>query len=236
MKLRRLIQLTASVATAAVLSACGGGGETGPQWAQDTKSALAKPTPYNIKSYASACEPLDIDHSFSFVLVTYQTSEGDFEQVQNNYYDGLVCGDANVAMVVKLPTSKVTANGTFVDPDLGLTTTRQTKITAGGEVIIVKVNPLITVERFTDQLGDYYGFFLPPQPGSSAGGFQSTVPTPVVAGTQLDVAAFDDGGNTLYWGDTSASAPLDNDGFPTQLSPQTFTLVPNIPANAPALP
>lgn len=236
MKLRRLIQLTASVATAAVLSACGGGGETGPQWAQDTKSALAKPTPYNIKSYATACEALDADHSYAAVLVTYQTSEGDFEQVHNNYYDGLECGAANVAMVVKLPASKVTANGTFIDPDLGLTTTRQTKVTAGGEVIIVKVNPQITVERFTDEQGDYYGIYLPPQPGSSAGGFQTTQPIPVSAGTQLDLAAFDDGGNTLYWGDTSASATLDNDGFPTQLNPQTFTLVPNTSANAPALP
>jgi len=236
MKLRRLIQLTASVATAAVLSACGGGGETGPQWAQDTKSALGKPTPYNIKTYASSCEPLDIDHTFAFVLVTYQTSEGDFEQVQNNYYDGLECVDTKVAMVVKLPTSKVTANGTFIDPDLGLTTTRQTKTTAGGEVILVKINPLITVERLTDQLGDYYSIFLPPQPGSSAGGSRPTVATPISPDTQLDVAAFDDGGNTLYWGDTSASAPLDNEGFPTQLNPQTFTLVPNTSANAPALP
>ncbi len=235
MKLRRLIQLTASVATAAVLSACGGGGETGPQWAQEVNDALTG-KPYNIKSYATACEALDADHSYATVLVTYQSSEGDFEQVHNNYYDGLECGDANVAMVVKLPTSKVTANGTFIDPVLGLTATRQTKVTAGGEVVIVKVNPQITVERLTDELGDYYGIFLPPQPGSSAGGYQTTQPTPVSAGTQLDLVAYDDGGNTLYWGNTSVGAAVDDDGFPTQLYPQTFTLVPNTSVNALALP
>jgi hypothetical protein len=231
MKLRRLITLTVSVTVAAVLSACGGGGETGPQWAKVNKQDLAQDVAYNIQSYATPCEDLvGGKYSSTSVLVTYQTSGGNFEQLQTNTYVGSGCTTLDV--VVKYPTSKVTAVSTFVDPDLGLTTTRQIKANLGGEVVLVKVGAGVKFERVSDALGDFYDVTLSVAPGATGAG-NFSVPTPVDPGTQKDVAAYQD--NKLYWGDST----LDSDGFPTTLlqdAAQVFTSIKNTPENAPALP
>jgi hypothetical protein len=235
MKLHRLIPLTCSVALAAALTACGGGGETGPQWAQDTKKTLAQDVAYNIQTYAIPCE--DIIGGFysnASVLVTYQTAEGNFEQLQQNWYTGPNCVGSNLDLVVKYPTSKVTANGTFVDPDLGLTTTRQTKANVGGEMVLVKVGPSVTFTREEDQLGFFYDVTLSPAPGVT-GAANFAVPTPLEPSEQQDVAAYQ--GDTLYWGDGNGT--LDSNGFPTTLARdpvQVFTRIPNSAPNAPALP
>jgi len=234
MKLHRLISLTCSVALAAALTACGGGGETGPQWAQETKQTLTQ-VAYNVQTYITPCEDvLGGFYSNASVLVTYQTAAGNFEQVQRNWYTGPNCVGSNLDLVVKYPTSKVTANGTFVDPDLGLTTTRQTKANVGGEMVLVKVGPSVTFTREEDQQGFFYDVTLSPAPGVTSGAsFQ--VPTPLDPSEQQDVAAYQ--GDLLYWGDSNAA--LDSNGFPTTLlrdPAQVFTRIPNSLPNAPALP
>jgi hypothetical protein len=231
MKLRRLITLTASASVAAVLSACGGGGETGPQWAKANKQALAEQVAVNIQTYATPCEDLlGGAYSSNSVLATYQTSDGNFEQLQTNWYVGAAC--TTLDLVVKYPPSKVTSAGTFVDPDLGLVTTRQIKDNPGGEMVLVKVGAGVTFERTSDNLSAFYDVTLSAPPGATGAG-NFIVRTPVSADTQKDVAAYQD--DKLYWGDST----LDSDGFPTTLqqeATQVFTRVANTPENAPALP
>lgn len=182
--------------------------------------------------YATPCEPYYTFYSIQGVVVMYQTSDGDFEEVHNNYFSGTECDAARLALVKKTPASKVTTVSTFVDPDLGLSTARQSKTTKGGELVVVKYGVGVTVERLIDQFGAFYEVVIPPTPGNT--GLIDALPTPVSEDTQFDLAAYQ--GNTLYWGDRTA---LDNDGYPTNLQqePQAvFTLVPNTPANAPAGP
>jgi hypothetical protein len=234
MKLHRLIPLTCSVALAAALTACGGGGEVGPKWAQTVKAELKSET-FDVKTFATPCAAvLGGFYSNASVLVTYQTSTGQYEQRQDNWYLGADCISSNLDLVVKYPTSKVTANGTFVDPDLGLVTTRQTKANVGGEMMLVKVGPSVTFTRGEDQFGFFYDVTLSRAPGvTGTAGFQ--VPTPLEPSEQQDVAAYN--GDTLYWGDGNSA--LDSAGFPTALlqePEQVFTRIPNSTANAPALP
>jgi hypothetical protein len=229
MKLRRLIQLTASVATAAVLSACGGGGDAGPQWAQDTKATLSAT---GVKSYTTPCfeQPSSTGgYSEASVLVTFKTANGNYEQVQPTVYKGLGCTAANIAVVRKYPAALVTDDSTFVDPDLSLITKRQTKISPGGDLVVVVVDPTVTVERKTNpnNLADYFEITLP-----NVAMFQESAL--FAPRTYRNLAAYQR--DTLYWGDTVG---IDDDVYPTRLALDPdliFTSIANTDPNAPSFP
>lgn len=241
MKLQRLIPLTCSVALAAALTACGGGGEKGPQWAQATVAEMQKDAPLaisDVKTYVLPCSD-DVNGTYSELdyVVTFKTSDGKSrEQVHRHWYMGTGCPSGNLAVVFKVPADVVTNDSTFTDPDLSLTAIRQTKTNPGGTIVVSIQNPNVTVEGLIEEgtNAPFYRVTLPPPIGG-------TVPLVIdtdalqAAGASRDLAAYD--GNLLYWGDGRA---VDSQGYPTHLlfseAPLVFTLTANTALTAPVLP
>jgi len=237
MKLQRLIPLTCSVALAAALTACGGGGEVGPKWAQTVKAELKAITISDVKSYALPCsDDLTSSYSEAVLLVSFKTSDGGaYEQIQRNWFIGTGCQSSKFALVIKVPADKVSNDSTFTDPDLGLLTTRQTKTNPGGSLAVTIVDPTVTAEFLPDANtgSPILRVTLPPSNGATAP-FLIDQDGTISASKLSDLAAFK--GDLLYWGDGS---DVDSKGYPTHLLfqdlTQVFTLTPNTKINAPVL-
>lgn len=241
MKLQRLIPLTCSVALASALTACGGGGEKGPQWAQTTVAELKAPPPLvisDIKTYALPCSD-DVNSTYSEIdyVVTFKTSDGKSrEQVQRHWYIGTGCSIGNLAVVFKVPADVVTNDSTFTEPDLNLTAIRQTKTNPGGTIVVSIQNPSVTVESLIEEgtNAPFYRVTLPPSNGATVP-FEIDTDATQAAVTTRDLAAYS--GNSLYWG---ASNALDSQGYPTHLlfndPTQVFALTANTSLAAPVMP
>jgi hypothetical protein len=142
MKLRRLITLTTTATLAALLSACGGGGETGPAWAKDAKAELTEEV---FVSYYGVCFNIG-DYPVRDVL-TRVAKTGTVEVFKEEYrfYKGSTCDEANPAFAYRLPDLTLQWDGTeAVDAATGYTAKQVTASrTASATVFTALANDIV---------------------------------------------------------------------------------------------
>ncbi len=208
MNFRRIIQLTSSLAAALTLTACGGG-DTGPQWAQDLKLRLPAGTVY------SPCSALTISRPQSQVTITVIERVGGayYVTTKEEVYDDLGCSDDRKLFTLTYPKARLTYLGTGEDATANLTYQRVRSASEGGNVQIdivedapvtftpIANDPTKQLVKFTS------GLFLE---------YEQTVVFPAGA-TGTDIFAQDE--RSLYRGDQSSDREqVGDDSFPTRLN------------------
>lgn len=143
MNILRIAKTVCSLAAVAALTACGGGGDKGPQWAQSLNTTLATPTDASATSrlfspglYTSACgyisnlprsdaQALTASEVISYAWV--ETATGTKLQTTYTIYSTGDCTDTGSSVLLKItvPLANVTRAGAITLTGLKLDATQQ---------------------------------------------------------------------------------------------------------------
>lgn len=214
MTFRRYLKMAALVAATVTLTACGGG-DTGPQWAQDLKETL---TPDDLQlpvgTYHSPCSRFTSGQTQSFIEINVIEKRGGAYHLTTTeeWYDDLGCSDTKKLFTLTYPKAQMTYVGTGEDSTASLTYKRVLLISEGGEMVITPVD------------GD--AVTITPTPGSATQKRISFTNSESLAFDQLfvfpagatntDIFGRDQG--SLYRGDpTSALVEVGDSSFQTKL-------------------
>ena len=213
MNFRRIIQLTSSLAAALTLTACGGG-DTGPQWAQDLKDTIVYgELQLPVGTFYSPCTRFSGERPQSFIVVNIIEKRGRayYLTTKEEWYDDLGCSDSKKLYTLTNPDARLTYIGTGEDTTAGLTYQRARSVSAGGDVQIKLENGApVTFTPLTDPTKVRIKF--------TSGAFfeydQTVVFPPGATGT----AIFAQDERSLYLGDPASSQEqVGDDSFPTKL-------------------
>lgn len=119
MTFRRYLKMAALVAATVTMTACGGGGDTGPQWAQDLKAEVGRKS-FAPGTYLSTCVVIPFVAGSNALqesdLVTYEfveTTEGANLYVTHTLYSTLDCADTGTSKQaeIRFPVSSILKAG-----------------------------------------------------------------------------------------------------------------------------
>jgi hypothetical protein len=135
----RITKLACGLLAAAALTACGGGGDKGPAWAQETKANLAKVHPYVKAPPAFLEECIGVGTNLSYRRSIEVLSDDGSTIVLRptiRYYKDEECADKARAFTIYLQKDTMTVDGTIVEAISGETARKVTHNFPTGEVII----------------------------------------------------------------------------------------------------
>jgi hypothetical protein len=157
MKFSRSLQLTLSVAALMALTACGGGGESGPTWAQGTKQTI-QTEGLAASRYDTACGDyggIGLYSSKDTIVLGFLEGKP-YTATEQNYYQGTTCDDKDLLVTVRYPKAFVTDTGTYVDAESGVATAQQSVLRPAGNTEVINIAASTTVQKGSDAQGDFY--------------------------------------------------------------------------------
>lgn len=194
------------MAMAMVLTACGGGGDTGPQWAQDAKdSQIHGGLSLAAGTFYSPCVPLLAGAAAQSVVninVIEKTQGSYYLTVKDEYYDDLACSASKKLLTVTKPKARMAYVQLGKEAITGLTYQEVEVISNGGAVsFVAEDNAPVTVTAVTATTARIT---------FTTSGLNFTVgSTEAQGGSYHDIYAFDQ--RSMYLGDPdtrdSATAP-----------------------------
>lgn len=212
MNLLHTAKTVCSLAAVAALTACGGGGEKGPAWAQTTKANLTKAYPYVKAPAAFVGECRDAGQAgYSLRRAIVPISDDGTVIVQQGvirYYASEDCNDPSRLFSIVTPKNTLTVTGTGVDGYSGEPVRLVRANFAGGEVFVsveadgVAVQP--TPGNESNELSITYG-----------NGLTLIVDRQQTSDIYNDIILIKDG--FLYFGDLSTVDTDDPNSYPTEI-------------------
>lgn len=252
MKLRRLLQLTSSVAAAIAMTACGGGGETGPAWAQNAKNVITTapqgpgpvtpvdPTPVTPTpvvpavwesigtpppaSYYSTCANLGNFASGINVLTLISESNGVLVfKDEYLYYKGSDCDQGAPAFTSRNPDLTLRSDALTTEPVNGYTVRQVTASRPQGVVVYTPTGENVTVTVVGDEARLSWPELQDP---ASAETISLDLPVNYAADLYKDLLLSRDG--LLNFGNRQS---VTTDKYPTRIQGEDFeyTYVPETP-------
>jgi hypothetical protein len=207
----RNTQLACCLMATAALTACGGGGEKGPAWAQANTANLQRVIPYvkAAPAYLSECKAVG-SSSLSFrkgVIVVSETSSTIIHQPVIRYYQSTDCADTTRIFTLVEQLDTLSVDGASTDDISGETVQKVTHNIATGEI-------KVTV--------DADGISVAPTPGDEANSLDIAIKDgPTFSLTRIqqgdsyhDIILIKDG--FLYFGDLTP-VEADPNTYPTQI-------------------
>lgn len=236
MNFRRIIQLTSSLAAALTLTACGGGGDTGPQWVQNLKESIVYgQLQLPVGTFYGSCDPIfpsNVPQARMFVKVIEKSGGAYYLTNKVEYYDDLSCSQGTLAVTSTSPKARLTYVDSGDDAVSGLPYQKYLTVYQGGPVdFMVADGSDATVEDDTSE-------GVPAKKITFSNGFEvfDTKISFAVNETIKEIVGNND--LSLFFGKAGTSTPT-SDGYPTELDTVTqnrpyrlFSITPGTYASA----
>ncbi len=187
------------MAAAMALTACGGGGQTGPVWAQNLKETITSGDLSQLPAgeFYGPCTALTAGGTQSFVNVRKITRRNGAVTLQSreDFYGNQSCSDDSYLGSVTQPVRELFAKGTGTDPGTGQAFTKVTAQTKGGALTFT-VEPEVPLIVTPNGASTKLVFSVNGSPL-----IERAYPTSVAPGSDAELLAFSNG--ALYLGDES---------------------------------
>lgn len=223
MNFRRIIQLTSSLAAALTLTACGGG-DTGPQWAQDLKDTIVYgQLQLPVGTFYGSCDPFFpglADQATVQVKVIERINGAYYSTSKVEYYNDVACSQGTLAVTSVAPRAKLIYVGSAEDAVSSLKYQQFRAQSEGGPVQYDIVPDSGVTVRDGSINGQFRKIISFPIREGSTSPFEFLDPKPTFAVDESvkDIVGNDDLNLLFGKADTSTAT---SDGFPTELD--TFT-------------
>lgn len=227
MNFRRIIQLTSSLAAALTLTACGGG-ETGPQWAQDLKDTIVYgELQLPVGTFYGACDPYFpgiADQAAVQVKVIERINGIYYSTSKTEYYNDPACSAGTLAVTSIAPRAKLTYAGSGQDANSSLPYQRFSATSEGGAVQY-NIVPDSGVTTRDDSINGIFGKVIsfPIKEGYTKP-FE-IVDTKTTFARQESVKDIVGNNDLSFFFGTAGTSTPTSDGYPTELD----TVTPNRP-------